>query len=326
MGIDDDVLEILDGLVIIGGPDIDPSQYGAEPHPETDPKPLRDDFEIGLARAALARDLPLLAICRGAQILNVAMGGTLHQHLPEITDRAHEYRPSPGEYGRVGFTSEPGSICRGLLGERAWSPCYHHQALDRVADGLSVTATADDGTIEVVEADGRAWVVGVQFHPEENRGDPGSSRASSQRLRSARKPQQTLPRTTRRTPLMSSTEILNPATGETITQVEQTPLEDVDAAIARAKRAFESWRAVDPADRARLLRRFADAVEADIPHLADLEVRSAGHTIGNATWEAGNVRDVLTYYAGGIERQSGRQIPVPGGVNITFHEPLGVVG
>lgn len=125
---------------------------------------------------------------------------------------------------------------------------------------------------------------------------------------------------------MSSTEILNPATGETITQVEQTPLEDVDAAIARAKRAFESWRAVDPADRARLLRRFADAVDADIPHLADLEVRSAGHTIGNATWEAGNVRDVLTYYAGGIERQSGRQIPVPGGVNITFHEPLGVVG
>ncbi len=125
---------------------------------------------------------------------------------------------------------------------------------------------------------------------------------------------------------MSSTEILNPATGETITQVEQTPLEDVDAAIALAKRAFESWRAVDPADRARLLRRFADAVEADIPHLADLEVRSAGHTIGNATWEAGNVRDVLTYYAGGIERQSGRQIPVPGGVNITFHEPLGVVG
>lgn len=100
------------------------------------------------------------------------MGGTLHQHLPEITDRAHEYRPSPGEYGRVGFTSEPGSICRGLLGERAWSPCYHHQALDRVADGLSVTATADDGTIEVVEADGRAWVVGVQFHPEENRGTP----------------------------------------------------------------------------------------------------------------------------------------------------------
>lgn len=172
VGIDDDVLEILDGLMIIGGPDIDPSQYGAEPHPETDPKPLRDDFEIGLARAALARDLPLLAICRGAQILNVAMGGTLHQHLPEITDRAHEYRPSPGEYGRVEFTTEPGSICRGLLGERAWSPCYHHQALDRVADGLSVTATADDGTIEVVEADGSAWVVGVQFHPEENRGDP----------------------------------------------------------------------------------------------------------------------------------------------------------
>lgn len=125
---------------------------------------------------------------------------------------------------------------------------------------------------------------------------------------------------------MSTTDILNPATGEILTQVEQTPVEEVDAAIDRAKAAFRIWRAVDPADRARLLRRFAEAVDAAIPELAELEVRSAGHTIGNATWEAGNVRDVLAYYAGGVERQSGRQIPVPGGVNITFQEPLGVVG
>lgn len=183
VGVDDDVLEVLDGLVIIGGPDVDPAHYGADPHPETDPKPLRDEFEIGLARAALDRDLPLLAICRGAQILNVAMGGTLHQHLPEVTERAQEYRPSPGEYGGVEFATEPGSICREVLGERAWSPCYHHQALDRVADGLAVTAAADDGTIEAVEAADRSWVVGVQFHPEENRKDPRLFRAFVAALR-----------------------------------------------------------------------------------------------------------------------------------------------
>lgn len=172
VGIDDDVLEVLDGLIVIGGPDVDPAQYGADPHPETDPKPLRDAFEIRLTRAALDRDVPILAICRGAQILNVALGGTLHQHLPEVTERALEYRPSPGVYGRVEFTTTPDSLCRSLLGERSWSPCYHHQAVDRVAEGLVVTATADDGTVEAVETADGSWVLGVQFHPEENRRDP----------------------------------------------------------------------------------------------------------------------------------------------------------
>lgn len=125
---------------------------------------------------------------------------------------------------------------------------------------------------------------------------------------------------------MSATNIINPATEEVLDSVEMASLEDTDAAIERAQRAFTSWREVDPADRARLLRRFAEAVDADIENLAALEVRNAGHTIGNARWEAGNVRDVLTYYAGSPERLSGRQIPAPGGVNITFQEPLGVVG
>ncbi|GEC98924.1 phenylacetaldehyde dehydrogenase [Kocuria varians] len=125
---------------------------------------------------------------------------------------------------------------------------------------------------------------------------------------------------------MSATNIINPATEEVVESVGMASLEETDAAIDRAQRAFATWRAVDPADRARLLRRFADAVDADIENLAALEVRNAGHTIGNARWEAGNVRDVLTYYAGSPERLSGRQIPAPGGVNITFHEPLGVVG
>ncbi|MFI7583879.1 aldehyde dehydrogenase family protein [Kocuria sp. M1N1S27] len=125
---------------------------------------------------------------------------------------------------------------------------------------------------------------------------------------------------------MTTTQIIDPATEEVVGTVGQTSLEQTDAAVERARRAFETWRAVDPADRARLLRRFADAVDADLEHLARLEVRNAGHTIGNARWEAGNVRDVLTYYAGAPERLSGQQIPAPGGVNLTFHEPLGVVG
>ena len=125
---------------------------------------------------------------------------------------------------------------------------------------------------------------------------------------------------------MTATQIINPATEEVIESVDMASVEEVDAAIDSAQRAYTTWRAVDPADRARLLRQFAAAVDADIENLAALEVRNAGHTIGNARWEAGNVRDVLNYYAGAPERLSGRQIPAPGGVNITFHEPLGVVG
>ena len=120
--------------------------------------------------------------------------------------------------------------------------------------------------------------------------------------------------------------IVNPATGRTLTEVPATTLAETDAAIERARGAFESWRRVGPGDRARLLRRFAAAVDDHLDELADLEVRNSGHTIGNARWEAGNVRDVLDYYAGAPERLSGRQIPVPGGVDVTFHEPLGVVG
>ena len=121
-------------------------------------------------------------------------------------------------------------------------------------------------------------------------------------------------------------QVQNPATGEVIATVEGLGPDEVDAAIARAAAAFTSWRAVAPGDRARLLRRFAAAVDAHLEELAWLEVANAGHVIGNARWEAGNVRDVLEFYAGAPERHSGRQIPVHGGVDITFYEPLGVVG
>ncbi|WP_244928260.1 aldehyde dehydrogenase family protein [Nocardioides sp. W7] len=120
--------------------------------------------------------------------------------------------------------------------------------------------------------------------------------------------------------------VVNPATAAPIGEVRLTSLPETDAAIAAAHEAFASWRAVAPGERARLLRSFASVVDAHVEELAELEVRNAGHTWGNARWEAGNVRDCLNYYAGAPERMFGKQIPVPGGVDVTFHEPLGVVG
>lgn len=127
---------------------------------------------------------------------------------------------------------------------------------------------------------------------------------------------------------MSSTsyDVINPATEEIVTTVPLADVAETDAAVERARRAFRTWRQVAPADRGRLLRRFADRVEEHLEELAQLEVTNSGHTIGNARWEAGNVRDVLTYYSAAPERLFGRQIPVAGGVDVTFHEPLGVVG
>jgi acyl-CoA reductase-like NAD-dependent aldehyde dehydrogenase len=121
-------------------------------------------------------------------------------------------------------------------------------------------------------------------------------------------------------------DVINPATEKVIRTIEPATEQRTDEAIARAARAFTGWRAVAPADRGRLLRRFADAVDADLDNLARLEVENAGHTIGNARWEAGNVRDVLNYYSAAPERLFGKQIPVAGGVDLTFAEPLGVVG
>ncbi|KUL49033.1 aldehyde dehydrogenase [Streptomyces sp. NRRL F-4489] len=119
--------------------------------------------------------------------------------------------------------------------------------------------------------------------------------------------------------------ILNPATEEVVATVPTTPPDAVDAAVRRAAAAQQAWAAVAPGDRARLLRRFADAVDERIEPLAQLELREAGHPIGNARWEAGNVRDLLHYAAGGVERLTGTQIPVAGGLNLTVQEPLGVV-
>jgi acyl-CoA reductase-like NAD-dependent aldehyde dehydrogenase len=120
--------------------------------------------------------------------------------------------------------------------------------------------------------------------------------------------------------------VVNPATEQPVTDVALASVEETDALIERAHDAFPAWRDVAPGERARLLRRFASVVDDHVEELAETEVRNAGHTWGNATWEAGNVRDCLNYYSAAPERMFGRQIPVPGGVDVTFHEPLGVVG
>ena len=123
-----------------------------------------------------------------------------------------------------------------------------------------------------------------------------------------------------------TTTLINPSTGAALREVPSTSVEEADAAIERAQDAFTSWRAIAPGERARLLRSFAAVVDAHVEELARLEVENSGHTIGNARWEAGNVRDCLNYYSAAPERLFGRQIPVAGGVDVTFREPLGVVG
>ena len=125
---------------------------------------------------------------------------------------------------------------------------------------------------------------------------------------------------------MSTYTVLDPSSEQVLTEVELADLARTDAVIEAAEAAGPAWRAVPPGERARLLRRFATLVEENLEELAQLEVRNSGHTVSNARWEAGNVRDLLNYYSATPERLFGRQIPVPGGLDVTFHEPLGVVG
>jgi len=166
------VVDRLDALVITGGLDIDPALYGQEPHPETDlPRPDRDAWEDALLTAALEADLPLLGVCRGAQLLNVSLGGTLHQHLPEVVGDTR-YQAAGGVFSHVDVAIAPRSRLEDLLGVRSLvAKVHHHQAVDRVAEGLLVTARTADGTIEALELPGRRFALGVQWHPEEDSAD-----------------------------------------------------------------------------------------------------------------------------------------------------------
>jgi putative glutamine amidotransferase len=160
------VVARLDGLVLAGGADIDPARYGREPGPHTtSTRPDRDSSELALLQAALDRDLPLLAICRGMQLLNVALGGTLVQHLPDVTG-TQPHQLGAGLYAEREVRTAPGSALDRILGTTATVDCHHHQALDRIAPGLTPSAWAEDGVVEGVEADGRRLCLGVQWHPE----------------------------------------------------------------------------------------------------------------------------------------------------------------
>ncbi len=166
------VLAGLDGLILTGGLDVQPELYGAQRHPLTDPaRPDRDAWELALFRGAEERRMPVLAICRGLQLVNVARGGTLHQHLPEALG-TERYRIGGGEFAVNEVEVEEGSRLAGLVGPGGFGVhSYHHQGIDRVGEGLVVTARTDDGLVQAFESDGDGYLVGVQWHPEENHED-----------------------------------------------------------------------------------------------------------------------------------------------------------
>jgi putative glutamine amidotransferase len=168
------LVELVDGLLLIGGADVDPASYGAEPEPATESTyPARDAFEIGMVRRALARGVPVLGICRGMQILNVALGGTLRQDLADA-EGVNLHRRALGrlDVDETAIELEPGSLVSRAAGERVHrARCHHHQAVAEVARGLVVSGRAvADGLPEAIEAEDGRWVLGVQWHPEAEEG------------------------------------------------------------------------------------------------------------------------------------------------------------
>jgi len=165
----------LDGLVVAGGPDIDPVRYGAARHPRTQPPvTVRDEWDLALTGSALAQGVPLLSICRGMQALNVCRGGTLHQHVPDLVGHDRHDGPQAG-YGRHKVRVSPGSTLAGILPQKGYFdvPTHHHQSVNLVGEGLTAVAWEEDGTVEAVEAGPSelggvsGFVLGVQWHPEQ---------------------------------------------------------------------------------------------------------------------------------------------------------------
>ena len=164
----DPLLDPLDGLILAGGVDVDPSHYGADPHPTTDPpNELRDAFELALARRALEREIPLLGICRGMQVMNVAAGGTLHQHLPDVVGH-NEHRVVPGTFADHEVRLADGSLAARAAGEELHATkSHHHQGVDVLGEGFVITGwSAIDELPEAIEDPGRRFALGVQWHPE----------------------------------------------------------------------------------------------------------------------------------------------------------------
>ena len=162
----EETLDVLDGLVFSGGSDLHPELYGQDAHPETTGvREERDRGELALLVAALERDLPVLAVCRGSQVLNVARGGDLVQHLPEVVGH-EQHKHTPGVFGDHEVDVRPDSTVGRLLGERAPVKSHHHQGFGRVGDGLVESAWAEDGTLEALEDPSQRFTVGVLWHPE----------------------------------------------------------------------------------------------------------------------------------------------------------------
>ncbi len=168
------VLDGLDGVIVTGGRDVEPSGYGQQRHPATDePVPtdrVRDAWEAALIRGAIRRGIPLLCICRGAQMMNVALGGTLHQHLPDVVGHTR-HQLGNAVFSTSSVHTVPNSRLAGLIGESSDAQCYHHQAIDRLGEGLVISAQDSDGVIEAVEIPGENFVLGVQWHPEQRLDD-----------------------------------------------------------------------------------------------------------------------------------------------------------
>jgi anthranilate synthase component 2/putative glutamine amidotransferase len=163
-----EVVARLDGLVLAGGADVDPARYDRPAGPHTTMvRPERDESELLALRAALDRDLPVLAVCRGLQLLNVALGGDLVQHLPDV-ENTGVHDPGPGLYQRREVRTQPGTRVHELLGAAADVACHHHQALGRIAPELTAAAWAEDGVVEAVEDGDRRFCLAVQWHPEES--------------------------------------------------------------------------------------------------------------------------------------------------------------
>jgi putative glutamine amidotransferase len=161
----DELLDMLDGLILAGGSDIDPASYGAQPHPETrGTRPERDRFEIALGTRALERDMPVLGVCRGMQMLNVIQGGTLDQHLG-----LELHRHTPGAFADHGVRLEPGSLAARVVGaESTEVKSAHHQGIDQLGEGVVASGYAEDDLVETIELPDRTFAVGVLWHPEED--------------------------------------------------------------------------------------------------------------------------------------------------------------